>query len=246
MKLTALIADDEPLARSRMKRLLSQLDDIDVVAVAEDGAEAVELTCEKGPDLVFLDIEMPRVNGIGAARQILESATQVPAIIFCTAFSEFAVEAFETSAAAYLLKPVTPDQLRAAIERATVISKLQLTALEQATEGSALNKLLVQSDDTLSSVSIDDILYFRSMDKHILAGMKSGAETIVDYSLKELQERFCEQFVRAHRSALVNVKYLETLYKDEVGHYSLTLEYAQRVFPVSRRHLSEVRRRFGD
>ena len=126
VKIRTIIVDDEPLARSRLLRLLAPQSVVDVIAEAVNGQEAVNLVKQLKPDLVFLDIQMPIKTGLQAAQEISQLQQQKPAIVFCTAYDQYAVEAFKTQAVAYLLKPVSTEDLQEAITKATQVSQLQL------------------------------------------------------------------------------------------------------------------------
>ena len=118
MNVRALVVDDERLARNRLKRLLADLQ-VDVVAEGQDGNQAVELVNTGEIDIVFMDINMPNLNGLEAARLISETMSEPPAIVFCTAYDEYAVKAFDTSAVAYLLKPINTADLQRVLEQAS-------------------------------------------------------------------------------------------------------------------------------
>lgn len=235
------IADDEPLARQRLRRLLAQFDEIELVGEAQNGKQLVDLFAALKPDLLILDINMPVMTGLSAAQTVVSQSEPPPAIIFCTAYQEFALDAFKVKAADYLLKPVTLESLSQAIENARSASLLQqdkiasdirYDSLYVETEGGGRQKLNIQ-----------DCAYFRAKDKYVLAGLIGASETLVSMSLKELEQRFSDTLVRSHRSALINKNYLAGLQKTDSSTV-VALEGVERPIPVSRRHLAEIKKCF--
>lgn len=248
MNIKALIVDDERLARNRLRRLLTELD-VEVVDEGVDGIEAVNLAASHAADILFLDINMPRMNGLEAAKKINEQMEQPPSIVFCTAYDEFALQAFETNASAYLLKPANTDDLAKVIERAGQISRLQANRNSSfgdsvADVSNAPATLVISHHGGTESVPLMDILYFRSIDKHVFAFIKNRGEVLVDYTLKDLQLDFANELVRTHRSSLVNRHYLVKLKKDDAGFACLVLKGIEQTIPVSRRHYSAVKKCF--
>lgn len=243
MMRTCIVADDEPLARSRMQRLLARIDGLQLLGTAENGEEALQLAKEVAPDIVFLDIQMPIMDGLQAARCMIEQLDTAPAVVFCTAYNDFAVQAFDVSAVAYLVKPVAEDDLQRALDRATRLSQLQLSAvLEEQNKPSCVT---VFRDGGLEKLEINRVVYFRSEDKCIWAGIDSGDEILVDEVLKQLEAKYAENFVRAHRNSLINKTFLKRLSKDSEGKPQVELRNHTRCFAVSRRHLNDVKRSFG-
>jgi two-component system response regulator AlgR len=238
--ITVIIADDEPLARQRLQRLLSNMPNIQVLAQAENGQQVLELFEQHKPDLLILDINMPGLNGLSAAEKVVEIQHPPPAIIFCTAYEEFALDAFKVQASGYLLKPINQADLSQAIDKARVASSLQQAQTNVAEDAFVL---FVDSEDGTARLPLEKCIYFRAKDKYVLAGLDDGTETLVSLSLKELEDRFSAQLVRTHRSTLANRKYLDGLHKADSG-MSVSLIGSRRVLPVSRRHLQEVKKCF--
>lgn len=239
-----LVIDDEPLARSRLSRLLAEIDDVDVVGVGENGLEAVNLVRTLNPDLVFLDINMPVKNGIQAAHDIAAEQVLPPAIIFCTAYDEYALEAFKLQASAYLMKPVNQAELRQAVHKAAPLTQLHLNKLIELQDRSRVAKIAVQQFGTIENHSLDDFLYFRAEKKQVVAGLVAGHEVVLDQSLKTLEANYGDRFVRAHRNVLVNKLQISKLIRDDKGHAQLLLKDHDRPIKVSRRHLSKVKQCF--
>ena len=241
MNITAIIVDDEPLARNRIQRFLESDGKIEVLAQATNGREAIKLVNEYKPDIVFMDVEMPVLNGIEAAKEIIKQRAKPPAIIFCTAYDQYAIEAFKTQAVGYLLKPMSIEDLNKAVLSARRVSKLQINNILQSM-GQEQN-ITIQQSGFLSKLPIDEIVYFRAEDKQVIAG-KGESEVIVDYTMKVLEEKLLNEFIRVHRNALVNRKCIASLYQDNSGQHCIDLKNVDRVFLVSRRHLSGVRKLF--
>ena len=240
MILRAIVVDDEPLARQRVERLLNKLG-VSVVAQGDNGERAIELAKTYQSDLLFLDINMPIKNGLAAAREIVK-LEQSPAIIFCTAYDEFAIEAFNSSATAYLLKPITEEDLRRALDKAKQVSQMQMHALLN--NFNDADAIVIKYANHQNRKLISKILYFRSCDKHVVAGMIGQGEAVVDYTLKRLAAKLGEGFVRTHNSSLLNTRYLSKLIRIDNGLAHVRLRECDRVFPVSRRHLAAVKKYF--
>ena len=242
MSKRAIVIDDEPLAVKRLIRLLTKLDVV-VVASGSSGHAAVQLCKLHAVDILFMDINMPGMDGLEAAQKIVADSTQAPAIVFCTAYNEHALDAFKAQAAAYLLKPVSVDDLSAAIKQASRLSQLQLGQLDAA-ERQALT-IGIEHADHVERKSTDQILYFRAEDKIVLAGLVDGVEIVVDYTLKALTERLPGGFLRVHRNSLLNKFYLSQMKRDSAGQVWVTLNQGEQTFVVSRRHASAVKKYFA-
>lgn len=242
-KIKTLIVDDEPLARSRMKRLLLNIDTIEIVGLASNGSEAVLLSQTLAPDLIFMDIQMPRMTGIDAAKKIMDcTVMEPPAIIFCSAYDQYAIQAFQVNAAAYLLKPVSQNELEKAIEQASRLTQFQVSSIkEDSLEGASLP---IKQGDVIERLSFDDIYYFRAEDKFIVAGLAGKNEIIVDYTLKELGVRCASCFIRVHRNTLVNKTKLLKLNRDDSKHDYVELSDPGMKFLVSRRMLPLIKQCF--
>ncbi len=241
-----LIVDDEPLARQRLIRLIEPLPDYAVCAEASNGEEAIMLINSQHPDIVLIDVRMPVMDGLTAAQQIAK-LQHPPALIFCTAYDSYAISAFKVQASDYLLKPVRKEALYEALERTQHINKLQ--ARRAQTEGSSEEKnearsLVVKSSRGRELIDLKHIYYFMADQKYVSVFHKDG-ETLVDYSLKELEQQFPEQLLRIHRNTLINKQYLEAIQKSsglKTGSHSLVkLRCVDTALVVSRRHIAEVK-----
>jgi len=245
-----LVVDDEPLARARLRRLLKRVTDAEVVGEASDGLQAVEQATSLHPDVILMDIQMPHRTGLDAATLIMGQQNPAPAIIFCTAYDQFALDAIKSSAVAYLMKPVAAEELRDAFAKLTRITRPQIEHLRARIMSAPkhLNKrssVVSRLKGGLLKTPIGDILFFRSADKLVYAMTRTGKEIIVGVALKELVKQFPGELVREHRNSIANIGQLESLYKDESGKDRVKLRDTDETLEVSRRQLTEVKKAFA-
>lgn len=235
-----LVADDEALARERLSRLVNKHAQFSVCAEAENGAEAVALAKQHYPDIVLLDIRMPEMDGIEAAKHIA-NLEPPPAIIFCTAYDDYALRAFQANAIGYLLKPVREEELAKSLQQAQKLSKAHLHAIEISADNNVDSEPFIANTwDGQEVIDLADIFFFRADHKYLSVVHKKG-ETISNQTLKELEIKYSDSFVRAHRNSLVNRKHIKKLARNPKGGYQLVLSDGQTV-DVSRRHISDVRK----
>ena len=240
-----LVCDDEQLARDRLVRLVGDIGGAEVVGEAAHGREAVMESQRLQPDVVLMDIRMPEMDGLEAAGHLLRSE-QPPAVIFCTAYDEHALEAFRVHAVDYLLKPINREDLAAALERARSLTRVQLTALgeelgQAGQRDSRRRHISARTHRGIELVSVDDIRYFMADQKYVTVRYGEG-EVLIDETLKELEEEFGDQFVRIHRNALVSVRHLEGMEMANAGHHQVRLRDVDERLTVSRRHVAGLRR----
>lgn len=233
-----LVVDDEPLARQRLCRMLRARNPADDVREAVDGLEALELNRLFEPDVVLLDIRMPGMDGIEAARH-MGQAEHPPAIVFCTAYDEYAIAAFESRAVGYLLKPVQQEKLEAALAAAAATSRYQLRALAQASR----QERRCLSSRSSSGTRLLEVAEVRVLlaDQKYVSAIHPGGSLLLDESLRELEEEFGERFLRVHRNALVARAWVRALHREGAGEWALDLDGVDVRPVVSRRHLAEVR-----
>ena len=250
VNISALVVDDERLARIRLRRLLTE-QGVDVIGEGVDGQQAIDLVNQMPVDMLFIDINMPNKNGLAAAKEITSTMQRPPTIVFCTAYDEYALQAFETNASAYLLKPISAEDLAAVILRAGQLSQMQVTNFslrnglgEGGVENSSTATLAISCGDSKENIAVSEIEYFRSVDKHVYACIKNRGEVLVDNTLKQLQVKLAPAFVRTHRSSLVNVLEIAKLTRTPSGKSFIHLNAAGVSLPVSRRHLAEVKKCF--
>lgn len=236
-----LIVDDELLARQRLARMLAKLDNVNLVGEAENADDALTAIAELDPDVVLLDIQMPECDGLTLAQKIAE-LEDPPSIIFCTAYDQYALDAFGTTAIGYLLKPVKPEALLAVLEKASKLNKIQRATVqaerplsrEQRTHISAKTRRGVEL------IPLDDVRFFLADHKYVTA-MHRGGEHLLDETLKELEEEFGGRFVRIHRNALVSIQHIEALERNSQGQYQVRLADVETRPAVSRRHVTQLK-----
>lgn len=237
-----LIVDDEPPARERLRRLLEEIGDCEIVGEAGNGEEALASCGEAQPDVVLLDVRMPGISGIEVARHI-DSLEDPPAVIFTTAYDQYAVDAFETEAVGYLLKPVRKEKLAHALRHAGRISPTRLARVaKSAGFDDRREQICARLGDQLRLIPVADIYYFLADQKYITVRHKGG-ENLIDESLKSLAEEFSSDFVRIHRNALVAERQISAVERTEDGQYVVRMRDCGAVLQVSRRHAAELLRR---
>ncbi|MGD8418753.1 MAG: LytTR family DNA-binding domain-containing protein [Pseudomonadales bacterium] len=234
-----LIVDDEQLARDRLSRMIGSFDDHEVVGEAANGVEAVRVASTLQPEVVLMDIRMPAMDGLEAARHFVD-LEEPPAVIFCTAYEEHAVEAFDLQAVGYLLKPVRKENLKSALGKAQRVNKAQLAALadEQPPRRSHIS---ARTRRGIELIPVEDVRYFQADQKYVTVRHGEG-EIIIDETLRELEEEFGERFVRVHRNALVAARYIVGLDRQPEGHYRIRLKDVDETVEISRRHVAAVRK----
>ena len=242
--LKVLVVDDEAPARARLAMMVSEIGGWTVVAEAANGAEALESVESSKPDVVLLDIRMPGMDGVDVAVRLCELPLP-PAVVFTTAYDEYAVKAFEANAVGYLLKPVRRERLLQALERAARVSRWQLADLaNKAPELCARETIPVSGGQSVRLVPVDDVIFFQA-DQKCVRMVHAGGQDFVDESLKALEQEFAAEFVRVHRNSLVRVAAISELRRDAAGHGEVLLRDREDRLPVSRRHLADVRARLG-
>lgn len=242
--LNVLIVDDELPARERLQRLVEELPGVSVAGVCSNGTEALSLVGKLKPSVVLLDIRMPGISGIEVARH-LSALEDPPAIIFTTAYDEYALEAFESHAVGYLLKPVRSERLQQALKQASRLRAPQLLGLGTAAEPlPARQHVAVRVRDELKLIPVKEIRYFRADQKYVTVRHSRG-EDLIDEPLKQLEEEFARDFVRAHRSLLVAIAHVEALERVGDEGYALKLRGESEPLAVSRRQLAELRKRLA-
>ena len=231
-----LIADDEAPARARLAALLAGCGaDCQLIAEAANGAEVLARCAQYPVDLVLLDIRMPGMDGIQAALY-LAAAPNPPAVIFVTAYDEHALAAFEANAIDYLLKPVRPERLRRALDKARALSREQRMALLGA--DSFVN---ASYRGGILRVAVAEVILLRADSKYVEVWHAHGM-ALTEESLRAIEERLPGMFLRVHRNALVAQDRVRALVKGSEGQPLLQLQGTDVLVEVSRRHAAEVRR----
>ena len=238
-----LIVDDESPARERLRRLLGELGDFEVAAEAGTGEQAVRLAGELRPDVVLLDVRMPGMNGLEAARHIA-LLPEPPAVVFTTAYDAYAVDAFDAQAVGYLLKPVRAEKLGAALRRAARLAGKQLARIaEHDPRHTPRTHVAARLGDQVRLIPVPDVYYFAADQKYTTVRHRGGSDLIED-SLRALEEEFPAQFVRVHRNALVGIHALAAIERDAEGQYRVVVRDIGERVDVSRRLAGELKERF--
>ena len=236
-----LVVDDESLARQRLTRLLEDMGEWKVCGEAANGEQALQQVEQLRPDLVLMDIRMPGMDGIEAARHIVQLENP-PALVFATAYGDHALEAFETQAVDYLLKPIHPQRLKQALDKARRLSGVELEKLHKSQAGSGRTYLCARKRGNLELVPIDEVVYLQADNKYVTV-CSATQQILIEESLKSLEQEFAGYLIRIHRNALVAVRAIRGLEKNAEGHCSVLLEGVNERLEVSRRLLPDVRKR---
>jgi len=242
-----LVVDDEPLARERLLRLLGKLQPAATCCEAADGREALVLIARENPELVLLDVRMPGVDGIEVAAE-LDGMPAPPAVIFCTAYDEYALEALRHQAVAYVLKPVREAELARALESAGRVNRIQLAQLaaeQEAVAGMPRQSISCHTHRGFETLPVTEIRCFLAEQKYVSA-CGPGRELLIPDTLKDLEQEFSNLFVRVHRNALVALEHIQRLERDDdEGSWHAVLEGVSHQPSVSRRHLGAVKKRLS-
>ena len=236
-----LVVDDESLARQRLTGLLEGMGEWKVCGEAANGEQALQQVQQLRPDLVLMDIRMPGMDGIEAARHIVQLENP-PALVFATAYGDHALEAFETQAVDYLLKPIHPQRLKQALDKARRLSGVELEKLHKSQAGSGRTHLCARKRGNLELVPIDEVVYLQADNKYVTV-CSATQQILIEESLKSLEQEFAGYLIRIHRNALVAVRAIRGLEKNAEGHCSVLLKGVNERLEVSRRLLPDVRKR---
>ena len=252
--LTALIVDDEQLAREELTFLLKAFPSLEVVGSAGDGLEALRLIEQKQPDIVFMDVQMPGLNGLEVVRELAGSGEAIPHFIFATAYDQYAVEAFEVNAVDYLLKPIEKERLAVSIERA---HKLLAAPAHEKTQVESLlaqiksglrqpTKVLLKSSNRMLLVDAGDVIY-ASIHDGLITIVSTHIEGQSNYkTIEDLQSNLDPAtFWRPHRSYLVNINKIQEVIPWFKSSYQLRMSDKRRTeIPVSRAQTKRLRELF--
>jgi len=242
-----LIVDDEQPARARLRQILADEPGFEVVGEAGNGHEALDLAARTAPDVVLLDIRMPGMEGIETAHH-LNAMDPPPAVVFTTAYDEYAIDAFEARAIGYVLKPVRRSRLVGALQHA---SRLAAITLREA--GASLDAqrrhVCANAHGELRLIPVEEISCFRADQKYVSVDHDNGQD-LIDDSLKSLEAEFGDRFVRIHRGALIAVDRIERIERSADGRNRVVLRDGSKVddkeLIISRRHVAEVKRRLRE
>lgn len=267
VKIKALIVDDEPLARRGLSVRLAGFDNVQLVGECQNGLEAVAMIPQLRPDLVFLDIQMPGLNGFQVINKLRELNQPVPLVIFVTAYDSFAIKAFDIHALDYVLKPIDEKRLAVAIDKVAEVLKMhqeshqtvklaKLVAdytgddcediLRRLASGESVESkryppiLAIKDGSEVTRVAVDEIQWIDAAGDYMCVHANSGTH-IMRRTMKELEDELDpRKFVRAHRSAIVNIHYVSKLVSHISGEYHLVLNNGAEL-KVSRSHRDKVK-----
>jgi len=246
MHQTAIIIDDEELARKRLRKMLQEYGSIEVVGEASNGEEAVERVEALKPDLIFLDVQMPPFDGFEVVRRLRHK----PLIVFTTAYDEYALKAFEENSVDYLLKPIEQKRLDKAIDKLVHLQSLHGEAMASQIEqllshlsSPTLQRLQVRTGDKIILVDCGDIVYFEAKDKYTFLHTVDQKH-LIDLTLNELEQKLDRRdFARIHRSTIVNLKFVREIVKWFGGKHKVRLkDKAQTELVVSRGYGEAIRK----
>ena len=244
MSIRAIIIDDESLARDLIKAYLKNHPEIEVIKECGDGFEGLKAIQEEKPDMIFLDVQMPKITGF----ELLELLESPPVVIFSTAFDQYAIKAFEMNATDYLLKPYSDTRFSEAVQKAIQkvgnsqvvkkeIENLQETRSENEEE---LDRIVVKTGNKIQILPLDSISHFEAQDDYVAIHSEKG-KFLKLMRMKHLESNLGEHdFVRIHRSHIVSVKQIEKLELYEKDSYLLTLKTGSKL-PVSRSGHSKLK-----
>ena len=235
--LSILIIDDEQPARDRLRRLVEAMPGFDVAGEAASAADALERLRSLTPDVLLLDISMPGMDGMSLARLLHEGGAS-PAVVFCTAYQDQALNAFEVEAVDYVVKPVRAERLQLALEKARrYLGDNASAGPDQFLRSTVGGKVVL--------TPLARVICLMAEDKYTTVVHEQG-ETVIDESLTELEQRFPRAFVRIHRNALVSRKHLRGVERTPEGHTHALLSGTDRRPEVSRRNVSPLRKLLSD
>lgn len=246
-----IVVDDEAPAREELIYILEKFQNINIVGEASHGAEAIKLNQNLKPDLIFLDIKMPKLNGIDVAKRILEGEHK-PYIVFVTAYEKYAVEAFEVNAIDYILKPISEERLKQGIEKILSNFKVdnkkyiyRLNNLLQEVkeeEHKSITKICVYDNGKIIPLNPEDIVYATVENKNTVIISTKG-KFIVKHTLGELQETLeSSSFFRSHKSFLINLDYIEIIEPWFNSTFNVVLKHSNVKIPVSRSQSKEFKK----
>lgn len=240
---TTLLIDDEKLARERLKKLLASFDSIfTVIGEAKNGKEAEELILKLKPDIIFLDIEMPVKNGF----ELIQSLSELPIVIFCTAYEEYALRAFDTNSIDYLVKPVKQDRLEQTVLKlqnlqqnltSVQIQKVMQELVQQKSE-KKMTSITVKKKDKILFLKLEDVTHFEAQEKYVNIHTNQGVE-LIEQSLTKLEERLPDHFLRVHRKYIINTHFIKDFQKYFNSRYIITLKDGKNTSITSGRSYKE-------
>ncbi|MFN3839125.1 MAG: LytR/AlgR family response regulator transcription factor [Cyclobacteriaceae bacterium] len=245
MTINCLLVDDEQLARDLLKEYIGHLPELRVIGEATKGKEAVDLIDDLKPDLIFLDVQMPGMNGF----DVLDDITHDPFVIFTTAYDQYAIKAFEKNAVDYLLKPIDLERFKLAVKRAIERMKLEqnnvgelLRSLKTENKSSYDNHIFVQKSEKLINLPVEEIMFLEASGDYTILTTKND-QFVSSSGIGKLEEILNpETFIRVHRSTIININFLKEIEKHFNGGMMVKMQTGKS-FPVSRTYAKLIRRK---
>jgi two-component system LytT family response regulator len=247
-KLTAVIIDDENLARQIVKKYLEDYNEIELLTECSNGLEGIKKINELNPDLVFLDIQMPKINGF----EMLELIEEPPVIIFTTAYDQYAIKAFEVNAADYLLKPFSKERFDEAVQKAKIFLSDKSKQHEQIKKiidhndnaKKYLDRIVIKNGSSINVIPAEEVFYIEAQDDYAMIYSSAGKflkQKTMKYFEKHLNQN---DFVRIHRSYIVAVAEIEKLEQMEKGSYLVKIKSGSKKLPVSKTGYENLKKYF--
>nr|MBC7611503.1 response regulator transcription factor [Pseudopedobacter sp.] len=242
---SCIIIDDEELARQRLIRLLSPYTFINIIAEATNGQEGLKLVDQHQPDLIFLDVEMPVMNGF----EMLSKVKKQPKVIFTTAYDQYAIKAFEENSLDYLLKPIEKERLEKSMEKLQEMHKPMALPLQdlldQLKPKKEIKTLTVKIGDKILLIQLNHIVAIEAEDKYVFLHTEDGNKHLTDFTLSSLEEKLPENFCRIHRSTIINTSHIKEIRKSFNGVLIFVMNNKeQSKFTSSRSNSEAIRERF--
>ncbi len=246
MNTTCLIIDDEKLARELLREFLTVFPQIEILGECSKGTEAIEKIDQLKPDLIFLDVQMPGMNGF----DVLDEIVHEPYVIFTTAYDQYAIKAFEKNAVDYLLKPLDQERFKLAVERAILRKKTEVGNIEEllssmhvsSPRSSYDSHIFVQKSEKLFNLPIEEIMYLEASGDYTVISTKND-QFVSSSGIGKLEEILNpDKFIRVHRSTIVNLSYLKEIERHFNGGMIVKMQNA-KTFPVSRTYAKLIRRK---
>ncbi|RZJ77486.1 MAG: response regulator transcription factor [Flavobacterium sp.] len=246
MSWRTIIVEDEQLARQRLKRLLANYEEIEIIAEAENGMQGLELINKLHPDLIFLDIEMPVLNGF---EMLAKLSLSQPKVVFTTAYDQYAIKAFDEGSIDYLLKPIELERLD------KTINKLKQTNLAKPTIAiedlmlqirgkSVIKTLTIKLGDRILLIKIGNIIHIQAEEKYVFLHTLDGKKHLTDYTLSALETKLPDDFLRIHRSDIINTNQITEIRRGFNGALIFVMSNGTKI-TSSRSNSESLRTRFG-
>lgn len=241
---TVLIVDDERLARVRLKKLIAKFSELfAIIGEAENGLEAEKLIIDLQPDIIFLDIEMPGLTGF----ELLKRLEKIPMVIFCTAYEDYSLKAFETNSIDYLIKPVKEERLQQTVLKIEQLKSnfskenvfKAINTITQTKEKKIITSVTVKKGDKIVFSKLEDISHFEATEKYVTLYTNKGSE-LIEQSLTQLEEKLPDNFLRVHRSFLINIDYVKDFQKYFNNRYVINLLDSNKTVITSGRTYKEA------